>query len=71
MAISPEGQKVLDEMSESVTVQASAGVLISSLAQFLRDNADDKAAILAKADELDGSNAALQAAIVANTPAAP
>lgn len=71
MAVSPEGQSVLDKMEAARTVEEGAGILITSLAQFLRDNADDKAAILAKADELDASNQALQAAIVAGTPTAP
>ena len=69
--MSPEGQKLIDEATEAVTVQASAAVLINTLAQFIRDNADDPAALLAKANELDASSTALQDAIVANTPAEP
>lgn len=71
MAITQDGQKVLDEMEEARTVQEGAGILITNLAQFLRDNADDKAALLAKADELDASNKKIQEVIVANTPQAP
>ena len=69
--MSPEGQKLIDEATEAVTVQASAAVLINTLAQFIRDNANDPAALLAKANELDASSTALQDAIVANTPAEP
>jgi hypothetical protein len=68
--MSPEGQKLIDEATEAITVQASAAVLITTLADFIRANANDPVALLAKADELDASSNALQAAIVANTPAA-
>lgn len=68
--MTPEGQRLIDEATEAVTVQSAAASLITNLAQFIRDNANDPAALTAKADELDASSNALQAAIVANTPAA-
>ena len=65
--MSPEGQRLIDEVTEATTVQASAAALITTLAQFIRDNKDDPAALAAKADELDASSNALQAAVEANT----
>lgn len=64
--MSPEGQKLIDEATEAIGVQASAAVLIGSLAQFIRDNANDPVALQAKADELDASSTALANAIAAN-----
>lgn len=64
--MSPEGQKLIDEATEAIGVQASAAVLIGSLAQFIRDHADDPVALNAKADELDASTNALAAAVAAN-----
>jgi len=64
--MTPEGQKLIDEATEAVGVQASAAVLINSLAAFIRNNVNDPATLLAKADELDASTNALAAALAAN-----
>lgn len=45
--------------------------LVNSLAQQLRDNATDPAAINALADSLDADNQSVVDAVNANTPAAP
>lgn len=53
------------------TVADSAVTLINGLAQQIRDNATDPAALNALADELDADQAELAAAVSANTPAPP
>ena len=45
--------------------------LVQGLAQLLRDNATDPAAVTALADQLDAQTAEIQAAIEANTTPAP
>lgn len=64
----------LDRLTASVaglkTVDESAAALLSNIAQQLRDAATDPAAINKLADDIDADNAALAAAITANTPAA-
>ncbi len=55
------------EVGETKTVIASAKALLTNLADRLRSNAGDPAAIQALADELDGQQSDLAAAIAANT----
>lgn len=64
--MSPELQKLLDEATETVGAADSAVVLIGGLGQYIRDNANDPAALLAKADELDQAQARIKAAVDAN-----
>ena len=45
--------------------------LVQGLAQLLRDNATDPAAVTALADQLDAQTAEIQAAIDANVPPTP
>lgn len=59
------------EVAENTDAVASASSLLSTLAQELRDAAGDPAAVQALADRLDQNNAALAAAVTANTPQAP
>ncbi len=72
----------LDRLTAAVTrntsVDSSIVALVEGLAQQLRDMAnsateltDLKAAIVARADELEASSDAEAAAVVANTPATP
>jgi hypothetical protein len=66
---------VVTRMQASVakdsTVNASAKNLITSLAQQIRDNVDDRATLLALADQLDASQDDLAGAVETNTPSAP
>lgn len=59
------------EVSQNTDAVASASSLLTTLAQELRDSAGDPAAVAALADRLDQNNAALAAAVLANTPTAP
>jgi hypothetical protein len=59
------------EVRELETVVDSAIALINGLAAQLRAIADDPAAILALAAELDAKEQELAAAVVANTPPTP
>lgn len=61
--------RVKTEVSELKTVNAGVIALVSGLAQQIRDNATDEAALTAIADELDAESTALAAAVAANTPA--
>lgn len=64
---------VVERLTQSVTnltsVTDSASALIASLAQEIRDNATDEAALRELADRLDSESAELSAAVTANTPA--
>lgn len=64
--MTPELQKLLDEATETVGAADSAVVLVNGLGQYIRDNANDPAALLAKADELDQAQARIKAAVDAN-----
>lgn len=55
------------EVGETKTVIASAKALLKSLADRLRSNAGDPAAIQALADELDAEQTGLSQAIAENT----
>ena len=59
------------EVAEAKTVADSAKALITNLAQQIRDNALDPAALPALADALDASDTSLATAVTDNTPAAP
>lgn len=61
--------RVKTEVSELKTVNAGVIALVSGLAQQIRDNATDEAALTAIADELDAESTALAAAVAVNTPA--
>jgi hypothetical protein len=60
--------RLILEVQETKTVMASASALIADLAQRIRDNAGNEAALQALADELDAAQGALGEAIAANTP---
>lgn len=71
MATQDEAMKVLtDQVTQTKTVADSAITLLQGLAAQLAANANNPAVILALADTLKTSDAALAAAITANTPAA-
>lgn len=50
---------------------SAAATLLSTLANEIRDNLGDPAALVTLADQLEQNTAALSSAVVANTPAAP
>jgi HD superfamily phosphodiesterase len=62
-------QRLVDELEENTSVVSSAVALLNSLAQEIRDNAEDEDAINAIADRLDANTNALAQAVAANTPA--
>ena len=57
------------KVARNTTVAQSAVTLIKGLAQQIRDNADDPAAMAALADELDATDTDLGNAVTENTPA--
>lgn len=65
----------LDHIKASVaanlTVTQSVLTLVSGLAQQIRDNAEDPAALEALAGQLDAENAQLAQAVTDNTPTPP
>lgn len=65
----------LDRLTASVaaeaTVDASVLALLSIMADQIRANATDPAALTKLADDVDAQSAALSASVAANTPAAP
>ena len=63
--------RIAAEVAEGTEVGQSAIRLITGLAQQIRENAEDPAALNALADSLDANNAALAEAVAANTPSAP
>jgi hypothetical protein len=63
--------RLTQEVAETKTVMQSAAVLLANLAQRIRDLSTDPEALNALANELDAEQAALAAAIEANTPAEP
>lgn len=81
--MSPEVQALAEkiaaletEVAESTTVQTSAVTLLNQLGELIRQNIDDKPALLALADaitnrtgEIDMTATQLAEAITANTPA--
>jgi len=66
--------RVIQEVTETRTKQASLIALVNGLAQLIRDNIGNEAGLNALADSMDQDQAEIQAAIDANadvTPAAP
>lgn len=63
--------RVQAEVAETGTAVGSAITLLENLAQMIRDNATDQAALEDIANSLDAQGTALAEAVVANTPAAP
>lgn len=57
------------EVAETKDAVDSAVTLIAGLAQQIRDNATDPAALNALADQLDADQAEIAAAVTENTPA--
>lgn len=62
--------RIQTEVSEARTVQEGAVALLANLAQQIRDNATDQAALNDLADSLDASSTALGQAVADNTPSA-
>lgn len=64
---------IVDRLKAAVTnlttVTASNNALLSTLAQEIRDNKDDPAALEAIASELEGDTQSISDAVKANTPA--
>ena len=60
--------RIKAEVEQSRSINDSAIALIGGLAQQIRDNIDNTEALNALADELDSQQAALGAAVEANTP---
>lgn len=58
------------QIERNTSVAGSAGTLISTLAQMIRDAADDPQQVRALADQVQSTADALSAAVEANTPAA-
>lgn len=69
--MSEQLDRLTTEVQQTGTVIDSAITLLNSLAQQIRDNATDPAALTQLADDLDAKQQALAAAITANTPASP
>jgi len=63
--------QITADVSANTDAVASAASLLATLAQEIRDNADDPAALAALATSLEQNTADLSAAVAANTPAAP
>ena len=63
--------RLTSEVTEIGTTVDSAVALLGQLAQLIRDNATDPAALNSLADSLDSKGNELAAAVVANTPEAP
>ncbi len=69
--MSAELDRLTTEVAETRNVVDSAILLIKSLADQIRDNADDPAALNALADTLDAQQADLAEAVAANTMPSP
>jgi hypothetical protein len=63
--------QILAKVTAQTTVIASATTLLGELSALIKANANDPAALQQIADGIDANTAALSAAVVANTPAAP
>ncbi len=66
--MSAELDRLTTEVTESRTAVDSVLALVAGLAQQIRDNATDPAALTALADQLDQQQADIAAAVTANTP---
>lgn len=69
--MSVELDRLTAEVAETSTAVDSIITLVDGLAQQIRDAAADPAKLMALADELDAKQAAIAAAVAANTPAPP
>jgi hypothetical protein len=67
--MTPELQRLTDEVAEMKSLQQSAITLLGNLSQMIRERANDPAAINALADDIDSSNKQMADALAANTPA--
>jgi len=68
--MSAEMTNLVAKVNSLKTADASIIALLNGIAQQIRDNVDDKAAMLQLANDVDGETAAVTAAINANTPPA-
>src|SRR5687768_15277925 len=66
--MTPELQRLTNEVTEVKTVNQSAITLLQSLSTLIRESIDNKAALNALADSLDTDTNELAAAVTANTP---
>lgn len=66
-----EIERVLEEVAEIKGKVTSMAALLAKLAQLIRDNANNAAALNQIADDLDASSKEAQAAIDANDPDTP
>lgn len=71
VAMATDLTRITTEVTEMSDAVDGAVALLNELAQIIRDNATDPAALNALADQLDSKGTALAEAIAANTPAAP
>lgn len=62
-------ERIRAEIAENNEVVDSVLVLVSEMAEKIRDNSDDEAALNALADQLDASADKLAAAVASNTSA--
>lgn len=69
ITMSKELDDLRDRVAHSIEVEQSAVALIQGLAQQIRDNAQDPAALEELASQLDSSSNSLASAVTANTPA--
>jgi predicted nucleic acid-binding Zn-ribbon protein len=69
ITMSAELDRLTTEVAETKSAVASVLTLVAGLAQQIRDNATDPAALNALADDLDASQKDIADAITANTPA--
>lgn len=69
--MSVELDRLTAKVAENSAVIASAETLLANLAEEIRNNINDSAALIALADTLENDDTELSAAIVANTPAGP
>ncbi len=63
--------RITSEVTEMSDAVDGAVALLGELAQMIRDNATDPAALNALADQLDSKGTELAEAVTANTPAEP
>jgi chromosome segregation ATPase len=63
--------RLTQEVSETKDAVASVLALVQGLADQIRDNAEDPAALNKLADDLDAAQQEIAAAVAANTPAQP
>ncbi|HMG21735.1 MAG TPA: hypothetical protein VK607_10475 [Kofleriaceae bacterium] len=70
MALQQEIENLRAQVERNTTVAGSASQLISTLAQMIRDAADDPDEVRALADQVSQTADALSAAVSANTPTA-